>query len=100
MSTKRVLDQTSLELDERRRQRDSRAKRGRLCIHDSTALKSGTCINDKVVLPIIDLIPTNTNLSFDFKIRQFPIKLAFAITINKAQGQSLEIVASVMISSM
>ena len=53
-------------------------------------VKSGTCINDKVVLPRIDLIPTDTNLPFDFKRRQFPIKLAYAMTINKAQGQSLE----------
>ena len=34
------------------------------------------------------MIPTD--LPFQFKILQFPIRLAFAITINKAQGQSIE----------
>ena len=32
-----------------------------------------------------------TDMSFQFKRLQFPIRLAFAITINKAQGQSLEL---------
>ena len=35
------------------------------------------------------MIPTD--MSFQFKRLQFPIRLAFAITINKAQGQSLEL---------
>ena len=35
------------------------------------------------------MIPTD--MSFQFKRLQFPILLAFAITINKAQGQSLEL---------
>ena len=35
------------------------------------------------------MIPTI--MSFQFKRLQFPIRLAFAITINKAQGQSLEL---------
>ena len=30
-------------------------------------------------------------MSLQFKRLQFPIRLAFAITINKAQGQSLEL---------
>ena len=37
----------------------------------------------------ISMIPTD--MSFQFKRLQFPIRLAFAITINKAQGQSLEL---------
>ena len=32
-----------------------------------------------------------TDMSFQFKRLQFPIRLASAITINKAQGQSLEL---------
>ena len=32
-----------------------------------------------------------TDMSFQFKRLQFPIRLAFAIAINKAQGQSLEL---------
>ena len=35
------------------------------------------------------MIPTD--MSFQFKRLLFPIRLAFAITINKAQGQSLEL---------
>ena len=39
----------------------------------------------------IPMIPTD--MSFQFKRLEFPIRLAFAITINKAQGQSLELCA-------
>ena len=39
--------------------------------------------------PRIPMIPTD--MSFQFKRLQFPNRLAFAITINKAQGQSLEL---------
>ncbi|CAG8559096.1 30842_t:CDS:2 [Gigaspora margarita] len=42
-----------------------------------------------VFIPCITLTPLSTNLLFIFKQRQFPIHNAFAITINKSQGQSL-----------
>ena len=36
------------------------------------------------------LIPSDTDLPFDFQRNQFPIRPAFCITINKSQGQTLE----------
>jgi ATP-dependent DNA helicase PIF1 len=43
-----------------------------------------------VYIPKIPLIPSDTGLPFDFKRNQFPIRPAFAITINKSQGQTLK----------
>ncbi|GBM40237.1 hypothetical protein AVEN_183553-1 [Araneus ventricosus] len=36
----------------------------------------------------ITLSPSDSNLPFQLQRRQFPIRLGFAITINKSQGQS------------
>lgn len=44
-------------------------------------------------IPRIGLIPsTDTGISFRLRRRQFPVRLAFALTINKAQGQSVRFV--------
>lgn len=41
----------------------------------------------------ISLIPTSTpNYTFKIRRRQFPVRLAFAITINRSQGQSVKYV--------
>ena len=45
--------------------------------------------DEDVLISRIPMIPTD--MSFQFKRLQFPIQMAFAITINKAQGQSLEL---------
>ena len=48
--------------------------------------------NEYVYIPRIPfIIPSDlTSLEFDFKRTQFPLQLAFAMTINKSQGQSFD----------
>jgi ATP-dependent DNA helicase PIF1 len=55
---------------------------------EATILK-GKYSGENVLIPRIPMIPTD--LPFDFKRLQFPVRLAFAMTINKAQGQSLNV---------
>jgi hypothetical protein len=44
-------------------------------------------------IPRISLLPTSsTDYAFKFCHRQFPVRLAFALSINKAQGQSVKYV--------
>ena len=50
---------------------------------------TGPFKGEDVLISWIPMIPTD--MSFQFKRLQFPIRLAFAITINKAHGQSLEL---------
>jgi len=47
---------------------------------------------DVVFIPRIDLAPSDVNLPFILKRRQFPIIPAYAMTINKSQGQTFEYV--------
>lgn len=54
----------------------------------ATILK-GKFEGEEVLIPRIPMIPTD--LPFEFKRLQFPIRLAFAMTINKSQGQSLKV---------
>ncbi|CAK1599108.1 unnamed protein product [Parnassius mnemosyne] len=44
---------------------------------------------ENFIIPRIPIIPTD--LPFQFKRLQFPIKLSFAMTINKAQEQTLQV---------
>ena len=67
----------------------------RLCVKslmphviEATILTSCTKGED-VFIPRIPLIPTD--MPFEFKRLQFPVRLAFAMSINKAQGQSLKV---------
>lgn len=55
---------------------------------EATIIK-GKYKGEDVLIPRIPMIPTD--LPFDFKRLQFPVRLAFAMTINKSQGQSLEV---------
>jgi hypothetical protein len=67
----------------------------RLCIKSllphliEATIMTGFGKGEDVFIPRIPLIPTD--LPFDFKRLQFPVRLAFAMSINKAQGQSLKV---------
>ncbi|GJU87513.1 DNA helicase [Tanacetum coccineum] len=50
---------------------------------------TGTRAGEKVFIHRIPLTHKDPSLSFTFKRTQFPIKLCYAMTINKSQGQSL-----------
>ncbi|KIH43492.1 hypothetical protein ANCDUO_26501 [Ancylostoma duodenale] len=65
----------------------------RLCVKNlmpnviEATILTGKAKGEDVFIPRIPMIPTD--MLFDFKRLQFPVRLAFAITKNKAQGQSL-----------
>ena len=51
---------------------------------------TGTRIGEKVYIPRIPLTHKDPNYPFIFKRKQFPVKVCYAMTINKSQGQSLK----------
>ena len=57
-----------------------------------TEIIIGVYCNQRVLIPRISFIPSDVDLPFEFKRRQFPIRPAFAMTINKAQGQTMKYV--------
>ena len=46
-----------------------------------------------VFIPKMQLLPTETDLPFEFTRFQFPIRPCFSMSINKAQGQTLDYVS-------
>ncbi|CAH9106758.1 unnamed protein product, partial [Cuscuta europaea] len=50
---------------------------------------TGRSMGQQVLIPRLSLTPSDVRLPFKFQRRQFPIMVAYAMTINKSQGQSL-----------
>ena len=50
----------------------------------------GTHEGKRVLIPCLVLAPSDVDLPFVLCRRQFPLHLAWAMTINKAQGQTFE----------
>ena len=50
---------------------------------------TGSHLGKRVFIPRITRTPSDNNLPFILKRRQFPIRIAFSMTINKSQGQTL-----------
>ena len=59
---------------------------------------SGDHRGQKAFIPRITLKPSSRQYPFTLKHRQFPVRLSFAMTINKAQGQSLKYVGIHLLS--
>ncbi|BAF14156.1 Os04g0206200, partial [Oryza sativa Japonica Group] len=60
----------------------------------SAEIVSGAHAGKRVFIPRIPLYPSeDLSLPFKFKRKQFSIRLSFAMTINKAQGQTIPNVA-------
>jgi ATP-dependent DNA helicase PIF1 len=58
---------------------------------------TGCAKGEIVFIPRIPLIPSE--YPFEFKIFQFPVKVCFAITINKSQGQSQKLAGMDLLES-
>ena len=54
-------------------------------------IATGSHVGKRVFIPRITLSPSEDGFQMPFKLkrRQFPVQLAFAMTINKAQSQTL-----------
>ena len=53
-------------------------------------IANGSHEGEKVFIPRMALRPSSTQFSFEWERLQFPVRPAFSVTINKAQGQSLK----------
>ena len=53
---------------------------------------------EKAFIPRITLKPSSRQYPFTLKRRQFPVRLSFAMTINKAEGQSVKYVGLHLVS--
>ena len=53
-------------------------------------LLTGDHAGKTTFIPRLSIIPSLTQVPFDFCRRQFPVKVCFAMSINKSQGQSVK----------
>ncbi|XP_028126921.1 uncharacterized protein LOC114323509 [Camellia sinensis] len=53
---------------------------------------TGEKCDNLVFVPRISLTPSSAEMLFQMTRRQFPVRLAYALTINKSQGQSVKFV--------
>ncbi|KAL5709981.1 DNA helicase [Ranunculus cassubicifolius] len=60
------------------------------CIN--AVILNGDKAGEPVFIPRISLTPSGTDIPVKFSRCQFPVRLAFAMTINKSQGQSVKYV--------
>ncbi|XP_023751342.1 ATP-dependent DNA helicase RRM3-like [Lactuca sativa] len=51
---------------------------------------TGTSVGNRVYIPRIKFVHNSPDLPFVFTRKQFPVKVCYAMTINKSQGQSLK----------
>ena len=61
-------------------------------LHDhiiDATIACGPHAGKRIFVPIIPMIPSDNIFRFHMKRKQFPVRHAFAITSNKAQGQTL-----------
>ena len=54
------------------------------------SILTGTNKGDRVLIPRIKLAPSDANLPFTLHRTQFPLRLSYCMTINKAQGQTFD----------
>ena len=55
-------------------------------------ISCGPFKGEVVLLPKIPLVPSDSELPFQFRRLQFPVKPCFAMTVNKSQGQTFKAV--------
>ncbi|XP_014679220.1 PREDICTED: ATP-dependent DNA helicase pif1-like [Priapulus caudatus] len=51
---------------------------------------TGSHVSQRVLMPRVKLAPSDANLPFTLQRIQFPIRLAYSMTINKSQGQTFD----------
>ena len=55
-------------------------------------ISSGVNRGNRILIPRITIAPSDTELPFTLKHHQFPLRPCFAMSTNKAQGQTLQFV--------